>query len=357
MSRRSSCRARARGRCPSARPPDRSCAKRRSRPRVPTSTSSRVPPSRAPATSAHSRPRSTRPIGDVVADRATRGTRRVESMWGTATRVDVRDAVAPEVLDELFGWFSRVDDLFSTWREDSQISRLGRGELRRHDVADEVREVLDLCDAVTYRSQGAFDCRFAADPRVQQRPGFAPIDPSGLVKGWALERGAAVLLASGVANLSINAGGDLLTRGRPRPRRAWRVGIQHPVERRAVAAVVEGADLAVATLGRYERGDHVIDPRRGAPATDLLSVTVIGSDLALTDAYATAGLVLGPAGMDWLASLPDSQALAITNDHTVIRTGDFPLISGRRQQAGLEAPLHRRITERVSLVADLGRPC
>ena len=139
------------------------------------------------------------------------------------------------------------------------------------------------------------------------------------------KRAAALLLGAGIASFSINAGGDVLTRGQPDPHRLWQVGIQHPTERHAVAAVVTGTDLAVATSGRYERGDHIINPRTGAPATDLLSVTVVGSDLALADGYATAALVLGGDGMDWLATLPAIEAMAITNDQTVIRTNGFPL--------------------------------
>ena len=186
-----------------------------------------------------------------------------------------------------------------------------------------MRTVLDLCDEVTRESRGAFDVTFAADPRVAQRPGYGPIDPSGLVKGWALEQAATLLLAGGVANFSINAGGDVITRGRPTPGALWRVGIQHPTDRQAVAAIIAGTDLAVATSGRYERGDHIIDPRTGRPATDLTAVTVVGRDLAIADGYATAALVLGRDGMNWLAGQPDIEAMAINNDGTVSLTEGF----------------------------------
>ena len=254
------------------------------------------------------------------------GTRRVEPMWGTVISVDVRDRVGSELLDDVFTWFGRVDDLFSTWRDDSEISRLGRGDIRRRATSDEVREVLDLADKLTQESRGAFDIMFATDPRVEQRPGFAPIDPSGLVKGWALERAAAMLIDAGIANFSINAGGDVLTRGAPESHRQWRVGIQHPTERTAVAAIVTGTDLAVATSGRYERGDHIINPRTGMPATDVISVTVVCDDLGLADGYATAALVLGDEGMSWLATLPGVEAMVITNDHVVVYTDDFPCV-------------------------------
>ena len=250
-------------------------------------------------------------------------TRRVEHIWGTAIGVDVRDPIRTSTLDAVFEWFRRVDDLFSTWRDDTEISRLGRRELRLTDASAEVQAVLELCDRVTAESHGAFDVTIGADPRVQPRDGFGPIDPSGLVKGWALDRAAEMLQRDGVANFSINAGGDVLTRGRPQPDEVWRVGVQHPWNRMAVAAVVGGTDLAVATSGRYERGEHLIDPRTGTHPHGLMSVTVVGDELALADGYATAVLVLGSAGMDWLARTPGVEGMGITDEQTVVTTAGF----------------------------------
>ncbi|MEY2447018.1 MAG: FAD:protein transferase [Acidimicrobiaceae bacterium] len=259
----------------------------------------------------------------MKAARLMQGARRVEPVWGTVIGIDVRDPVADGLLDELFVWFARVDELFSTWRDDSEISRLGRAQIARCDTSPEVSEVLDRCDALTEETHGAFDITFAADLRVEPRPGFGPIDPSGFVKGWALERAATMLTDAGIANFSINAGGDVLTRGAPEPNREWQIGIQHPAQRTAVAAVVTGTDLAVATSGRYERGDHIINPRTGMPANDFVSVTVVGDDLGRADAYATAAMVLGEEGMTWLAMLPNVEGMAITNHHTVLRTEGF----------------------------------
>jgi len=248
---------------------------------------------------------------------------RVEQIWGTAISVDVRDPISASTFDAAFAWFRRVDDLFSTWRDDSEVSRLGRGALHLEDTSREVRDVLALCDQVTETSRGAFDVRFAANPRVERLPGFGPIDPSGLVKGWALERAAELLERDGVANFSINAGGDVLTRGHPAPESGWRIGIQHPWQRDAVAAVVVGTDLAVATSGRYERGEHIVVPQTGAAPTGLMAVTVVGDDLALADGYATAAVVLGRDGMDWIADVPGVEAMGVTDDRDVIATDGF----------------------------------
>jgi thiamine biosynthesis lipoprotein len=250
--------------------------------------------------------------------------RRVEAQWGTMITVEVRDAQPPAELprafDRLFDWFRRVDDLFSTWRADTEVSRLGRGALALADASPEVREVLALCESVRATSGGAFDVT-VAQRALEARPGAGPVDPSGLVKGWAVDRGADLLAAAGARRVCINAGGDVAVRGgRPEP---WRVGIQHPTERDRVAAVVAVAAGGIATSGRAERGDHVLDPRTGRPARGLASVTVVGPDLALADGYATAALAMGDDGMAWLAERPDVDGLGITDDGRVLWTVGF----------------------------------
>ena len=253
------------------------------------------------------------------------GTRRVEQQWGTVITLDVRDDVGEEAIDACFAWFRRVDDLFSTWRADTEIMRFGRGELGRDEVSAEVEEVLELCESMRCESSGAFDIRVGALPGLDARPGRAPVDPSGLVKGWAVGRAGAMLREAGASCFFVSAGGDLIAAGRPdESPSGWRVGVQHPWERDRVAAVLEIADAVVATSGDYERGDHVIDPRSGRPAEGLASVTVVGPDLAIADAYATAAMVLGPVdGMLWLARRPGYEGLGITDDHRVVSTAGF----------------------------------
>jgi FAD:protein FMN transferase len=249
--------------------------------------------------------------------------RRVEELWGTAIGVEVVDDVEPEAVDALYRWFERVDELFSTWRDDSEICRIGRGELATSDASPEVPTVLALCDDVCRLSGGAFDITFGARAKFEPRAGFGPLDPSGLVKGWAIEQAAAMLLEAGARSFCINAGGDVAVRGRPSSGDAWRIGIQHPWERDKLAAVVCLVDGAVATSGCYERGDHVVDPRTGMPAHGLASVTVVGPDLTMADAYATAAVALGPEGLPWVAARPGMEAMAITDAKRVVSTPGF----------------------------------
>jgi FAD:protein FMN transferase len=166
-------------------------------------------------------------------------------------------------------------------RPDSAISR---GD----DREPQVRAVLKRCAKLRDETGRAFDG-----------------DPMGYVKGWAAERAAGMI----AAECCVNAGGDVRVKGR------WRVGIQHPLRRDRTAAVIEIEDLAVATSGTYERGDHI----RGA-REDILSVTLVGPDLGTADAYATAAFIRGP---EWTARLPGYEAMTILKDHTVLETRGF----------------------------------
>jgi thiamine biosynthesis lipoprotein len=254
-----------------------------------------------------------------------RGIRRAEEQWGTVITLDVRDDVDKMVVDSCFVWFQRVDDLFSTWRPETEIMRIGAGDLAPENASAEVQEVLTLCEHMRLETNGVFDITVGDRPRVPAQPGRAPLDPSGLVKGWAVARAGNMLRDAGAANFFVSAGGDVVVAGRPDASAAgWRVGVQHPWERDRVAAVLTVTDAAVATSGRYERGDHVLDPRTGLPAEGLASITVVGPDLGVADAYATATMVLGPVeGPAWLTTRVGYECMGITDDHAVILTPGF----------------------------------
>ncbi len=241
---------------------------------------------------------------------------RVEDIMGMPIRIEVRDAGVPEsAVDEAFAWFRHVDAVFSTYKDDSEISRLNRGELARDDASDEMRWILGECERLRDETGGYFDARIGVD---------GGIDPSGLVKGWSVDRAGEILARAGAETFSIYAGGDIITRGYPEPERVWRIGIQHPYVRHGIAAVVASNDLAVATSGEYERGAHVVDPHTGAPPQGVLSVTITGPVLAAADAYATAAFAMGPAGPEWTTALPGYEALTILADGTVMSTRGFP---------------------------------
>ncbi|MGZ4317405.1 MAG: FAD:protein FMN transferase [Gaiellaceae bacterium] len=245
------------------------------------------------------------------------GVRRVEQIMGLPIVVDVRDDnESGAALEKLFDWLRWVDATFSTYKDDSEISRINRGELRREDAHPHVRYVLERCEELCQETAGYFDMNTPA----------GSIDPSGLVKGWAVDCAAAILDEAGLHNYAVSAGGDMRVRGRAVPELAWRIGIQHPLDTQQVAAVIEtAAELAVATSGAYARGEHIVDPHTGRPPSGILSVTIVGRELATADAYATAAFAMGPElAPHWTARLEGYEAMTILADETVFKTRGFP---------------------------------
>ena len=230
---------------------------------------------------------------------------------GTVVSFDVPDW-AGQVIGRAVQWLHWVDATFSPYREDSDMSRFGRGSLALADCAPELAEVLAACAGVSARSGGYFTTT----------PG-GRFDPSGYGTGWAVARAAAILTAGGSAEHSVNGGGDVQCVGDRGPGQPWRVGVADPLRPGSLALVVSGRDFAVATSGVAERGPHIIDPHTGQPATGLASITVVGAGLAAADAYATAAFAMGPAARDWVEGLDGYEAFAITPAGAAWQTSGF----------------------------------
>ena len=237
---------------------------------------------------------------------AALGRRRVESVMGTIVTIDVRDAIDPGAVDAAIAYLHEIDARFSLWQSDSEMSRLARSELALEACHPDIIDVLGLCEDLRRDSDGAFD--------AQRHRTDGLLDPTAIVKGWSVDGAARILEAAGARSYAIGAGGDILARGEPEPGRPWRVGIQHPDRPDRVAAVLLVRDLAVATSGAYERGDHIVDPRQaGRPVEDApRSVTVVGPTLTWADAYATTAFVMGEPGLAWVDRHRGFGALVIT---------------------------------------------
>lgn len=237
----------------------------------------------------------------------TPGRLRVEQIMGTAIGIDLRDADVPEsAFDEAFASLRRADERFSTYRSESEVSRLGRGEVALEACSLELRQVMALAEQLRVDSDGCFD--------VRRHRADGGLDPSGVVKGWAVEEAAWILDAAGSRNYAINAGGDVLVRGGPVPGEPWRIGIRHPLRSDAIAHVIELREGAVASSGAYERGEHISDPRSRAAPRDWLSLTVVGPSLTLADAYATAAFAMGSGGPAWVSGHVGYRAYGISAD-------------------------------------------
>lgn len=245
--------------------------------------------------------------------------RHVEHVMGTVVSIELADD-QPEhelraLLDDVCAWLHEVDARFSTYKPDSEVNRLQRGEITIAECSADLRHVLDVCADLWRDTDGYFDAYAAG-----------PLDPSGYVKGWSVEVASARLAAAGCRRHFINAGGDIRMRGGNPDGEPWRVGIRHPWEADKLSWVLAVTEGAVATSGTYERGEHVINPRTGKAARGLRSVTVVGPDLALADAYATAALAMGEGGISWLAkrAADGYESAIVTDDRRAFSSANLP---------------------------------
>jgi FAD:protein FMN transferase len=239
--------------------------------------------------------------------------RRIEEVMGMPVTVQVNDHEIPdEALNDVFADFDLLDQTFSPFLEASAVSRINRGELRLDEAENLVTQALHLCRLYESATEGYFSAWFDGT-----------LDPSGLVKGWAIDRACGILDAFGCRNYYVDAGGDVQARGVSERGRPWRVGIRHPTLRDRVARVIGATNLAVATSGTYEEGDHIIDPHTGRAATELLSFTVAGPDVLQADVFATAGFAMGITGLDFIERADGYEAYAIDRRHVASWTSGF----------------------------------
>jgi thiamine biosynthesis lipoprotein len=257
----------------------------------------------------------------------------VEQIMGMPISVHLRgESVAGKAAEgavaAVFAELRVVDAVFSTYRDDSDVMRLNRKEVDVVGCHPDVRVVVDLCGTARLRTGGAFD------PELPAPTGGTWFDPSGLVKGWAVERAAAhlaVLAGPEGLDFCLNAGGDVIVGTATDASPAWRVGIEDPVDVGGILCVVPLRAGGVATSGSVHRGAHIVDPRNGAPASSLLAATVTGPSLMWADVYATAAVVRGADALEWIDSLAGYEGLVVTADGQATATPGFGLkVSGRR---------------------------
>lgn len=239
----------------------------------------------------------------------------VEHIMGTAISihvVDSRDDVAArDAVRACFADLREIDRVFSPYRALSDVSLIRTGDLCIQDADPRVAEVATACDDYERATGGLFSASW--------RGGF---DPTGYVKGWALEHASrlhlAPLLASSQA-VGINAGGDLQLFTAQDSDWVWDVGIADPHRPGSILAVMQVTNGAVATSGPAERGSHIIDPRTGDRAHGVASATVVADSLAHADVWATAAVAAGPSETTWIAGSHTRTGLLVTDTGAITR--------------------------------------
>lgn len=231
---------------------------------------------------------------------------------GMPISVVIEDAAADEAaFKKVRDYFHYVDEKYSPFKPMSEVSKINAG-LPESRWSDEIRTVLELCRQTKEQTEGYFDAYHDGK-----------LDPSGLVKGWAINNAAQLLRDSSLKDYYIEAGGDIQVSGRNSDNEPWSVGIRNPLNRDEVVKVVRVTTEGVATSGTYIRGQHIYDPHDGKEVADVASLTVIGPNIYDADRFATAAFAMGRAGIEFIESLPGHEAYMITSDQRATLTSGF----------------------------------
>ena len=231
-------------------------------------------------------------------------------IMGMPITVEIADSKAGQAdLDAVFDYFTEVDERFSTYKAGSEISRINRGELQERGYSPDMREVLKLSEETKRATGGYFDIR---------KPDGS-LDPSGLVKGWAIRRAAELLAQRGFWQFFVDAGGDIEARGK-----SWKVGIKNPFEQDKIVKTVIVKNAGIATSGSYIRGAHIYNPHAPeAPLEEIVSLTVIGPNVYEADRFATAAFAMGKKGIEFIEKISGLEGYAINAAGIATMTSDF----------------------------------
>jgi FAD:protein FMN transferase len=236
-------------------------------------------------------------------------------IMGMPITVEVADKKASDNdINKIFNYFISVDKKFSTYKPDSEISLINRGKITSADYSSDMKTVLALCEETKKQTNGYFDI---------SRDG--KLDPSGLVKGWAIFNAAEMLKNSGFKNYYVEAGGDVQVSGKNQNGEAWQVGIKNPFNQKEIVKVVNlNKGEGIATSGNYIRGQHIYNPKNPADKlTDVVSLTVIGPNIYEADRFATPAFAMGKEGIYFLEQLTGLEAYAIDKNGMATMTSGW----------------------------------
>lgn len=240
-----------------------------------------------------------------------RDTRILMGMPITAEIVGARDATT---IDAVFDYLNLVDARFSTYKDNSEISAFNRGEVLPANLSAEMKEVLLLSAITRNQSKGFFEIRKAD----------GTLDPSGIVKGWAINNAAKIIRSLGHVDFFIEAGGDVQSGGKNVEGREWRIGIRSPFHSDEIIKVVTPRGQGMATSGTYVRGQHIYNPHEPTKLIeDIISLSVIGPDILEADRFATAAFAMGEQGIYFIENLPGFEGYMVDAQGIATQTTGF----------------------------------
>lgn len=230
------------------------------------------------------------------------------------------EIVDPQVkqsdLDRVYAYFDYVDKKFSPYKPDSELMKINRGEISKSEYSPDMVEILKLAEQTKQETNGFFN--------VVNRRGA--LNPSGIVKGWAIHQAAQILWRSGLNNFYVDAGGDIQFSGKNADGELWATGIRSPFkpDTEIVKVLSIGDNKGIATSGTYARGQHVYNPHnKNETFNDIISFTVVGPNVYEADRFATAVFAMGRAGLPFIENLPGLEGYMIDSQGVATMTSDF----------------------------------
>jgi thiamine biosynthesis lipoprotein len=226
---------------------------------------------------------------------------------GMTVKVGISGSVDERIFQKIFSYFEEVDRKFSTYKSDSEISKINNNLIKKESASGEMQEIFRLAEKTKTETNGYFDI---VTPNKK-------LDPSGVVKGWAIKSAAQMLRLEGFKNFYIDAGGDIEVSGK------YKVGIRNPFKPSEVVKVLNIKDKGIATSGSYVHASHIYNPKSTHFDNDIVSLTVIGPDVLEADRFATAAFAMGRDGIFFIENLPGFEAYMIDRNGIATLSSGF----------------------------------
>lgn len=221
--------------------------------------------------------------------------------------------VAEKDINEIFDYFTYVDNKFSTYKKTSEISKINKGILKKLQYSSDMKKILNLCKKTKRETDGYFDIE-----------NNGKIDPSGIVKGWSIQNAAKLLKKKGFKNFYVEAGGDIQVFGKNKDGKNWIIGIKNPFNPSEIIKVLDIKNKGMATSGTYLRGQHIYNPHnKNGKIKDIVSLTVIGPNVYEADRFATAAFAMGRNGIYFIEKLSGFEGYMIDKKGIATLTNGF----------------------------------
>lgn len=232
---------------------------------------------------------------------------------GMPVIIEIIDSGATEeAFEEVFNYLISVDEQFSVYKKNSEITLYNERKIKEKDLSEEMKNVLKLSEETKKETNGYFDITHDGK-----------IDPSGLVKSWAIHNAAEILRQKGFKNFYVEIAGDIEVAGLNNEGKKWAIGIRNPFDKAENVKVVYLSERGIATSGTYERGEHIYNPKENKVAKEIASITVIGPNIYEADRFATACFAMGKEGIYFIEELLGFEGYMIDNNGVAIMTSGF----------------------------------